>query len=170
MYLLLVIAVYVVFAYFFVDWKNWRSYYPTVQYFIICNLLYNFIFYNHTLWRYKAVTVDWLNHTFIDIAFSFIIVPIAIMIYLRFFPKGKKQYLYISLWIVYFTIIEFLFYKKGLFVYENNWNVLWSGLFNIILFTMVRLHYKSPLKALLVSIPLIVVLLLLFHPSLSDLK
>lgn len=169
MYLLLVIVVYVVFAYFF-DWKKWNSYYPTIQYFIICNLLYNFIFYNHTLWRYKAVTVDWLNHTFIDIAFSFIIVPVVIMIFLRYYPKGKKQYLYLALWIAYFTIIEYLFYKKGLFIYENNWNLFWSGIFNLILFTMVRLHYKSPLKALIVSIPLIVVLLLLFHPSLSELK
>ncbi len=170
MYLLLVIVVYVVFAYFFVDWKNWNKYYPTVQYFIICNLLYNFIFFNYTLWQYHAVTVDWLNHTLIDIAFTFLIVPVVIMIYLRYYPNGKKQYLYVGIWISYFTVIEYLFYKKGLFLYDNGWNPFWSGVFNLILFTMVRLHYKKPLIALIVSIPLIVILLTLFHPPLSLLK
>lgn len=170
MYLLLVVIVYIIFAYYFVDWKNWKKYYPTIQFFIICNLLYNVIFYNHTLWRYNAVTVDWLNHTLIDITFSFFIVPVVIMIYLRYYPKGKKQYLYIGIWIAYFTIIEYLFYKKGLFIYENNWNLFWSGVFNLILFTMVRIHYKRPLTALIVSIPIIAILLTLFHPSINDLK
>ncbi|WP_077212017.1 CBO0543 family protein [Bacillus dakarensis] len=101
MYLAMVLVVYAIFAYFFVDWKNWKSYYSTIQYFIICNLLYNFIFYNHTLWKYRAVTLDWLNHTLIEIAFSFFIVPIVIMIYLRYYPTGKKQYLYLSIWVAY---------------------------------------------------------------------
>ncbi|GAA0338056.1 hypothetical protein GCM10008967_30420 [Bacillus carboniphilus] len=170
MYLLLVVSVYVVFAYYFVDWKNWRKYYPTVQYFIICNLLYNFIFYNHTLWKYKAVTVSWLNHTLIEIAFSFFIVPIVLMIYLRYYPAGKKQYVYVSIWIAYFTSIEYLFHKKGLFPYENGWNLFWSFIFNIILFIVVRIHYKNPLVAIAVSIPIILILLSLFHPTLEELK
>jgi hypothetical protein len=170
MYLILVLVVYGIFAYFFVDWKNWKLYYSTIQYFIICNLLYNFIFYNHTLWRYRAVTVEWLNHTFIEIAFSFFIVPVVIMIYLRYFPKGKKRFLYVGIWVSYFTVIEYLFYKKGLFVYENNWNPFWSGVFNVILFVVVRIHYKNPLKAFLISAPIIIILLTIFHPALSELK
>ncbi|TCN19768.1 CBO0543 family protein [Mesobacillus foraminis] len=170
MYLLLVVVTYIVFAYFFVDWKNWNKYYPTIQFFIICNLLYNFLFYNHTLWRYHALTVDWLNHTLIDLTFSFIIVPVVIMIFLRYYPKGKKRFFYMGIWITYFTILEYLFYKKGLFIYENDWNLFWSGVFNLILFTMVRIHYKSPVTALIVSIPLIAFLLVLFHPPLNSLK
>ncbi|MGY3717475.1 CBO0543 family protein [Sutcliffiella cohnii] len=103
MYLLFVLVVYFLLAYFFVDWKNWRDYYPTILYFIVFNLLYNFIFYNYTLWKYRAVTVDWLNHTIIDISFTFIIVPIVLMIYLRYYPEGKKQFLYLAVWIAYFT-------------------------------------------------------------------
>ncbi|MEH7332988.1 CBO0543 family protein [Neobacillus drentensis] len=170
MYLLFVVLVYILFAIYFVDWKNWRSYYPTVQYFIICNLLYNFIFYNHSLWRYKAVTVAWLNHTLIDLTFSFLIVPVVIMIFLRYYSKGKKQFLYLAIWIAYFTAIEYLFYKKGLFIYENDWNIYWSAVFNAILFTMVRIHYKHPLMALLLSIFIIGILLFFFHPSLAELK
>lgn len=39
MYLLLVILVYILFAVYLVDWERWNEFYPTIQYFIICNLL-----------------------------------------------------------------------------------------------------------------------------------
>ncbi|RBW68591.1 CBO0543 family protein [Bacillus taeanensis] len=169
MYLLFVVIVYLIFAKIFVDWKRWEEYYPTIQYYIIFNLLYNFLFYNHTLWAYKAVTVNWLNHTLIDITFSFIIVPVAFMIYLRYFPK-RRGWLYMGVWVAYFSFLEFLFVKKGLFIFDNGWNIWWSTLFNVISFIMIRLHYKKPLIALAASVPVIIILLLVFHPSLSELK
>ncbi|RIW32704.1 hypothetical protein D3H55_12540 [Bacillus salacetis] len=171
MYLLLVVIVYILFAVIFVDWTRWKDYYPTVQYYLICNLTYNFLFYNHTLWKYKAVTVGWLNHTLIELTFSFFILPVVIMIYLRFLPLAKKKLLvYVIIWIAYFTFLEYLFFKRGLFVYENGWNVVWSLIFNIIMFVMLRLHFKNKLLALIISVPLITVLLLIFHPSLEDMK
>ncbi|MHC0039596.1 CBO0543 family protein [Pseudoneobacillus sp. C159] len=171
MYLLLVVAVYVVFAKVFVDWKRWREFYPTIQYFIICNMLYNFLFYEHTLWEYKAVTIPWLNHTFIELVFTFFIVPVVLMIYLQYFPKERrKKFIYLGVWVAYFSLIEWLFEKKGLFVHENGWNLWWSTLFNLITFTLIRLHFRHPLKALVVSIPIIIILLCFFHPSLAELK
>ncbi|WML49360.1 CBO0543 family protein [Neobacillus sp. PS3-34] len=170
MYLLLVILVYIFFAKIFVDWKKWKEYYPTIQYFIISNMLYNFIFYQHTLWAYKAVTVKWLNHTLIELVFSFFIIPVVIMIYLRYLPKGKKILVYIGIWVAYFSFLEFLFVKKGIFIYENGWGIIWSTLFNIILFGMVTIHYKRPMAALILSVPVMAVLLFIFHPSLSELK
>ncbi|WP_042355884.1 CBO0543 family protein [Bacillus rubiinfantis] len=170
MYLLFVLGVYIIFAKLFVDWKRWREFYPTIQFYIICNLLYNFIFYQHTLWRYKAVTVPWLNHTLIEIAFSFFILPVVLLIYLQYFPKGYKKYLYVGIWIAYFSLIEYLFMKKGLFIYEHGWNIWWSTLFNLITFMIIRLHYKNTLLAYLISIPIIFILLLFFHPSLQELK
>ncbi|WGG46923.1 CBO0543 family protein [Rossellomorea sp. DA94] len=170
MYLILIVVVYLLFAKFFIDWKRWKDFYPTVQFYIICNLTYNMIFYNHTLWKYKAVTVDWLNHTLIDLVFTFFIIPVVIMIYLRYFPYRKKKTVYVSSWIVYFTFIEYLFHKKGLFLYENGWNLGWSAVFNIIMFTILGLHHKKPLLALILSVPIIGILLLIFHPSLQELK
>jgi hypothetical protein len=170
MYLLLVLVVYIIFAKIFIDWKRWKEFYPTVQFYIICNLLYNFIFYQHTLWKYKAVTVSWLNHTMIEIAFSLLVIPVALMIYLQYFPKGKKKYLYVATWVAYFSVLELLFIKKGLFVYDNGWNGWWSLLFNMITFIIIRLHYKRPLLAILVSIPIVIILMLFFHPSLNELK
>ncbi|OIJ17238.1 hypothetical protein BKP37_01670 [Anaerobacillus alkalilacustris] len=170
MYLLLVVVVYLIFAKIFIDWKRWKEFYPTVQFYIICNLSYNFIFYNHTLWVYKAVTLDWLNHTLIDLTFTFLIVPVVIMIFLQYYPKGKKQILYIFVWVVYFSSIEWLFVKKGLFIFANGWNIWWSVIFNIITFIIVRIHYRNIKLAFAVAIPIIAILLLFFHPSINDLK
>ncbi|MEO2078418.1 MAG: CBO0543 family protein [Bacillus sp. (in: firmicutes)] len=170
MYLVIVVVVYFIFAKVFVDWKRWKEFYPTIQYFIICNLAYNFIFYNQTLWAYKAVTVQWLNHTIIELVFTFFIIPVVIMIYLQYFPKGKKGIIYIVVWIAYFSIIEYLFYKRGLFLYDNDWGLIWSSIFNTIMFIILRLHYKNPLAAMLCSIPIIAILLFIFHPMLHDLK
>ncbi|WP_062353130.1 CBO0543 family protein [Bacillus kwashiorkori] len=171
MYLLIVVIIYIIFAYIFVDWKRWREFYPTIQFYIICNLLYNFLFYQHTLWRYKAVTVSWLNHTFIDITFTFFIVPVVLMMYLQHFPRNmSKKIIYVIIWVIYFSFIEFIFEKRGLFAYENGWNAWWSVIFNIVTFIVIRLHYRNPIIAFVVSLPIVAGLLLFFHPSLSELK
>lgn len=170
MYLFIVMGVYIIVAKKFVDWKRWKEFYPTIQFYIICNLLYNFVFYQHTLWRYKAVTLSWLNHTLIEIAFSFFIIPVVLMVYLQYFPQGKKKFIYLGVWVGYFTFIEFLFEKKGLFIYENDWDLWWSTVFNLITFFIIRVHYKNHLAALLISLPIILILLLFFHPTLQELK
>lgn len=171
MYLLLVVVVYILFARYFVDWKRWREFYPTIQFYILCNLTYNFLFYQHTLWRYKAVTVSWLNHTLIELTFTFFIVPVVLFMYLQHFPQQtKNKLIYLCVWIGYFSAIEWLFEKKGLFVYENGWNGWWSLVFNIISFTILRLHFRRPLLALSLSLPIIIILLFFFHPELHELK
>jgi hypothetical protein len=170
MYLLLAGTFFIIIAIYLVDWAIWKEFYSTIQYYIICNLLYNFIFYHHTLWSYDTSSVVWIKHTFIEILFSFIIIPVIIMIYLRFFPSGRKGIGYIVLWIFCFWLIEVMFKKMGYFVYDNGWNELWSLFFNMIMFPILRLHSKKPLIAIILSVPIILILLLFFHPSLNEIK
>lgn len=170
MYLLLVIAIFIILIFLFVDRKQLKEYYPTIQFYIICNLLYNFIFYQHTLWSYKPDLFKWLNHTNTEIMFTFLIIPLFIIVYLRFFPIGWKGIAYIVIWIISFWLIEYYYLRKGFFVYKNGWNEWWSMLFNVIMYPTLYLHYKKPLIGILVSIPIIILLLLFFHPPLSELK
>ena len=164
MYLLLVVVVWLVFGYFFIDRKNWLIYYPTVLFFIVSNLFYNFLYYNHTLWSFRAVTTDLLNHTFIDVGFSFIIMPILIIIYLQRFPKKETRHkvIYILIWGAFFSIIEYLFYKKGMFIYDNGWNHLYMTFFNFALLIILKIHVKKPLLAIILSLPITIILILLF--------
>jgi hypothetical protein len=170
MCLLIFTAIYLLVAFFLINWDNLKKYYPTIQYYVICNSLYNVLFYNHTLWEYRPGRTHWLNHTVIDLIFSLLIVPVAIYFYLHFLPEGKKQIIYIAGWVSLFTMIEVFFHRKGLFVYHNGWNEKWSFLFDIILFTILRIHYQNYRKALLLSVPIAAILLWFFHPSFSELK
>jgi hypothetical protein len=170
MYLLLFTAIYLLVAVPMTEWTKWKKYYPTIQYYVICDLLYNFLFYNHTLWEYHSVETEWLNHTIIDLIFTFLIIPVAIYFYLSFLPEGKKWIVYIAGWVALFTLVEFFFHQRGLFLYQNGWNAKWSLIFNMILFTMLRLHYRSYVKAIILTAPIIAMLLWFFHPSFADLK
>jgi hypothetical protein len=170
MYLALAVAVHLMIAYFLVDWKRWKDFYPTIQFYIICNLMYNFIFFNHTLWAYNPGT-PWLNHTIIDLTFSLIIIPIMLMIYLKHIPKSFQNALfYIFAWVFAFTVIEYFFQRAGLFIYENGWGIINSAIFNVILLSVLGLHFKRPLYGILLSIPIIAILLFYHHPSFGDLK
>lgn len=170
MYLVVTVAIFLILGYFVVDWKRWRDFYPTIQFYIICNLMYNFIFFNHTLWAYNPRT-PWLNHTVIDLVFSLIIIPIIIMIYLEHIPAVFiKKLLYWTGWVVLFTVIEYFFQKMDLFIYRNGWKIMHSALFNGIMFTVLWVHYKRPLAGILISIPIIILLLYFHHPTFMDLK
>lgn len=170
MYLFLFVCIILITGKICVDWTQWRAYYPTIQFYIICNLLYNFLFFQHTLWAYNSITLDWLNHTIIELIFTFIIVPILMMIYLQYFPTTKKKYLYVGVWITSFSVIEYFCSIKGLFLYDNGWSIWWSILFNTIMFSVIRVHFKNNILGFLVSIPIIIILMLFFHPELNQLK
>lgn len=73
MYLALVMIVWILFAYRFIDWSQWRKQYPTVLFFIAINLTYNMLYFNHTLWAFRGITAEWLNHSIINLAFTFLL-------------------------------------------------------------------------------------------------
>ncbi|WP_404324262.1 hypothetical protein LG298_12270 [Cytobacillus firmus] len=91
MYLILVIVVWILFAYRFIDWSQWKKQYPTVLYFIAINLTYNMLYFNHTLWAFRGITAEWLNHSIINLAFTYFITPMALIIYLQRYPVNKNH-------------------------------------------------------------------------------
>ncbi|OZM56442.1 hypothetical protein CIB95_11750 [Lottiidibacillus patelloidae] len=172
MYLLLVIVVWILFAYKFVDWSQWKKQYPTILYFIVINLSYNFLYYNHTLWAFRGVTADWINHSIINMAFTFFICPVGLIIYLQRFPQQKamNQLIYIAVWVIFYSVIETLFAYKGMYVYDNGWNGWLNIILNSVLFTVLYIHYKNPVRAILISIPLAILFYLFFPVPLDSLK
>jgi hypothetical protein len=171
MYLLLVIAVWILFAYKFVDWSQWKKQYSTILFFMVVNLLYNTIYYNHTLWAFRGITVDWLNHSIINFAFTFFICPVGLIIYLQRFPStNRNQLLYVGIWVTFYTIIEALFAHRGMFVYDHGWNSWHNIWLNLILFVLLRIHYKNPVTAWLISVPLAIIFYFIFPVPLESLK
>ncbi|MRX72352.1 hypothetical protein GJU40_09335 [Bacillus lacus] len=173
MYLLLVIVVWILFAYKFIDWRQWHKQYPTILFFVVINFVYNHLYFNHTLWAFRGITAEWLNHSIINLAFSFFICPMALIIYLQRYPfhaARRARIIYFSVWVAFFTVIQALFAHKGMYVYDNGWNSWHNIWLNIILFSILRIHYRYPVAALILSAPIALIFYLLFPVPLETLK
>jgi hypothetical protein len=152
------------------DWKNWQKYYPTILYMITGNFLYNILTYHYPIWLYQKSILQ--NHTLTDIFNSFVIFPATILLFLPHFPhKGIiKKIGYILLWMIFYISGEWLLSKLGYFSYHNGWNLGWSVLFNIGMFTLLRVHYKKPLLAWGISVFIVLFLMIIFDVPINKMR
>ncbi|MFT8322197.1 MAG: CBO0543 family protein [Bacillus sp. (in: firmicutes)] len=156
MHILLNVTGFIV-AYIWGDWKNWKKYYPTYLFFIGGDLFFNLISYNYRLWEYKE-TLAFSNlldgHLVISLFIMAVGYSSTILIYLGNFPTQRyKQFLWILLWILLFSFMEFI--NKHYFdiiEHHHGWSVYWSLLFNIVMFPVLKIHEEHPFLAWIISI------------------
>lgn len=157
------------------DWRRWRDYYPTILFFIVGDLLKNYLLYNYWMWTYQetifAETIL-INHTIISLLIMFIVYPSTILIYIGRFPQVKwKQVLWLSFWISLYSVVEYInLHYLNLIRHHNGWNISWSVLFNIVMFLILRIHYKKPLLAWGLSVIWILFLLKMFNIPIDKMK
>ena len=148
-------------------WRNWREYYPTILYVIIGDLIYNFVFHDHTLWLYDGL----FNHTTMDIIAVFFMFPPIIILYLTHWPKSWiKQATYVLIWASANTLFEYLSFLLNLFTYDHGWSISWSFVLLVGAFVMIRLHYRKPLLAWPISLMLGLTTALVFGLPFDGLK
>ncbi|MFK9090833.1 CBO0543 family protein [Bacillus salipaludis] len=147
------------------DWKNWRQYLSTIQYFIIGDMLYNLFTQDFPLWNYPSPPNLLPNHLFNNLFIMFIIYPSTLLIFLYRFPKRNffKQLLHILFWIFLWAVFEFFMVYYELCVYYHGWTYSWSIFFASIMVLMLLLHYKHPLWAYMLSVPITAFFLFWFH-------
>ncbi|NWQ42745.1 hypothetical protein MLOOGBEN_18745 [Bacillus sp. EB106-08-02-XG196] len=173
--LLLYVALFLFAALKWGDWRNWRDYYPTILFFMIGDLLKNFIFYNHWMWTYKETMFlenILRNHTIINLMIIFIGYPSTIFLFLGRFPNVRwKQGLWISFWVFLYSILEYInLHYLYLIRHHNGWSMTWSVIFNIVMFPMFFIHHKKPLFAWILSAIWILFLLKMFPIPLEKMK
>ncbi|MBM7663297.1 hypothetical protein JOC85_004169 [Bacillus mesophilus] len=64
------------------DYKNWREFYPTMQYIAIGNLTYNFLCASHWLWRLSP-DIKWFNYTLLEMAYTFFVFPFTALMFVQ---------------------------------------------------------------------------------------
>ncbi|QYR22024.1 hypothetical protein KZ483_03065 [Paenibacillus sp. sptzw28] len=144
------------------DWRNWKRYHPAMMYFAMGNLMYHFLCANHYLWRFKPDVLS--GHTITEIIYTFVTFPAVALIFLSRYPRAfKKQLFHILQWIVLFAAAEWLLYISDRINYDNGWMFLWSLLFDITMFPMLRLFYQKELVAYSISIGLAIMWIWLFN-------
>jgi hypothetical protein len=88
------------------------------------------------------------------------------------FPKKIiKQISFIIFWAIIYVLAELLgLHVFGLIEHFNGWNMWWSFLLDIILFTMLPIHHKHPLLAWGLSIIVIIFFLTKFDVNVHTLN
>ncbi|WP_456275185.1 CBO0543 family protein [Bacillus sp. AK128] len=151
------------------DWRNWKVYYPTFLFFIIGDFLYLYLLSDaYPMWRYNPPPIDrdmGITNSHVSLSIMAIKYPATVLIYLSNFPDQNKlsQILYVVGWVVIYAVNELVDLHLGVIQYFNDWNFWWSCLFNVIVFTLLRVHIKNPLLAWVYSIGVVITLWNIFN-------
>ena len=142
---IVIILITILLTWKFADWRNWQKYQSTMLLFSLGNLLYNFVYHDHFLWKFNP---DIFNHHIMEVIFTFTVFPLTALIFLSNIPKSfKKQLFHIAQYIFIYIVIEFFLFEIGRIKYNYGWNILWSLAWDCVMFSILLLHYKKPLLA-----------------------
>lgn len=133
----------------FSAWKDWKKYYATIQYAVLWSFIYSLVYYRKPLWIFTKLISPVIN----DLIYTLILAPFTLMLFLTYLPpKYFKQIKYIVIWAVLYTIAEWILLYHGYVRYDESWNILLSFAFNIMLFSLVTMHFKKPLLTWAITI------------------
>ncbi|MEO2076318.1 MAG: CBO0543 family protein [Bacillus sp. (in: firmicutes)] len=151
--------------------RNWLPYYPTLLFASLGNALYELICYKYQLWQMEP---NGLPVAMIPICLLiFIGMPISTWIFLSKYPYSKgisSQVLYIGFFVTIYIILEYFSVKGGAITYHHNWNLLWSLLFVIVMFIIIRIHHRRPMFALILSTIFTGFLCIIFDVTFNKMK
>ena len=169
------LLVYAFLGWKFGNWKDFNRYYPTILFFIIGDLLSQFLLFDYSMWEFHAVTsLDQqfkLNHTLISLLKMLIQYTVTISIFIGRKPKTfLRKVLWVGVWTSIYGFNEGIAHYLGMLTYDNGWNFGWDILFNVLMFTVLLIHYKRPLMAWIFSVPIILGLWIIFNVPYSALK
>ncbi|WLD92765.1 CBO0543 family protein [Alkalihalobacillus sp. AL-G] len=143
------------------DWRNWKDYHATMLYMPLMNLLYMFLCSRYLLW--KVNPEFGISYALIEIMYTFIIFPATVILFLSNYPETRLKIIIHNIkWIFIYIGSEFIGSLFGRIEYQHGWSIGWSLGFLSFMFPMIRLHYKHPVIAYIISIIIIVVLLSIF--------
>jgi hypothetical protein len=144
---ILLALIFVLIAWKWSNWKDWKEYYPTILFMIAMSLLADIITANHKLWLLINSPFA-TSHTANSLFITYTIFPATVLLYLSNFPhKSSHKIYYTLMWSTLYSFIEFNTVRLGLFTYDNGWSLVWSILFNCFMFPLLWLHHLNPILA-----------------------
>lgn len=148
------------------DWKYWKQYYSTILFWALGNFIYLFLTVHKPLWKFTTI----IPQPLADILMSLVIFPCVGLLFLPYFPNKSivKKSIYISLWVTIFSFIEWWALKIHHFAYFNGWRFSYSVIFNLGMFILLRIHYKRPRLAWIISFITGVTIMIVFEIPLNN--
>ncbi|MGZ4163793.1 MAG: CBO0543 family protein [Tumebacillaceae bacterium] len=153
------------------DWRNWRVYYPTILYHYIVNLLQDLLTYDYTLWKFQNNIPFLPNHIPCSLTIMFVNFTAIILIYLGKYPRRVlHQILWMLFWAAINVGIELISLRFHHIVYEHGWTLGWSIVIDILIYPLLRLHFKRPLLAWAATAAVFAFFIVYFHIPIRGLK
>jgi hypothetical protein len=144
------------------NWRNWKEYYPTILFMILGNVTYMVLCQNKSLWQSAFLLAD---YPILDISQTVVLYTSTVILFLTFYARMAtrlRRIAYTAMWAGIFSAMELLSLVTGHYNYYNGWNFLYSIGFNAVMFPILLLHFKRPLAAWAVVVPMVYIFLFLF--------
>ncbi|QHT61013.1 hypothetical protein GXP70_14345 [Paenibacillus lycopersici] len=154
-------------AFKWADWKHWKKYHPTMLFMAVGAFLYEYLTKDQTMWKFHP---DFLyNHTVTVVVYAIATMPLNIFLFLSRLPERGfwKKSLHVAIWTAIYSLTEWAMVHTGRISYQNNWSLLYSILFDLMMFPMMILHHRRPVTAYLFSIVIVCCLLHAFEVELE---
>jgi len=149
----------------FILTKTYRvffKHYATILYVSGASILYTAICRGYLLWWYPASGRTMNNAT--ELLQATLLLPPTVLLYLRYFPKKRiPGFLYYLGFVSAFIVMESVWYSHGEIKYSHGWNLGYSAMFDLVMFSMIWLHEKNVKLTLTISVPFIIFLIWWFH-------
>ena len=159
------------------NWKKWKEFYSTIQFFILGDLLYNFLLARYPMWEFSPFKYERFilpNHTLLNLFSMLTLYPSSVVLYLSNYPAQRSKMtkiIYILFFSFIYIFIEFIDFKVFKIIsYYHSWNFSWSILFDISMFSLLILHYKKPGIALLISLVIVISLFFIFNVPIRNMR
>jgi len=132
------------------DWRHWKQYYPTILFWALGNFICLSMTIEKPLWKFTTH----IPTSIAEILMTLVIFPCVVLLFIPFFPNRHliNKVFYIILWAFVFAFIEWWALKIDHFSHFNGWKLAYSTIFNLVMFTLLHIHYKDPRWAWLISL------------------
>jgi hypothetical protein len=143
-------------------WERWKEFLPTFYYWALFSCFYEYISYisNKHLWEFDK---NFISLFVTEPLYTFIFYPSMIILFLGNYPQGRtRTILHYIKWISFSVLIEIIAFNIGSIKFSHGWSMGWEVFFYSTMYPMLRLHYKKPLVALILSVFFVLFYLMVF--------
>jgi uncharacterized membrane protein YoaK (UPF0700 family) len=162
------ICIFLISAYRWGDWKEWKKYYPTMLFFSMGDLIYIAIFHDKRLWKFPT---NFLVPSLDELVLIFLIFFPTTLLFLTNYPKKLySKIIYIVVWIALYMFIEVVDLITGIIEYSNGWNLWWSLLHNTIQFPLIALHHRKPVLTWIIALIFLAIMMNIFNVPFTVVK
>lgn len=149
--IVLLACLFVLVCYKWGDWRNWKTYYPTIMFLIAGDFIHAYVAAAKTLWSY---TPKVFPGTITHLVVSLVIYPCIVLLFLPNYPQTTtmKRLRYLSFWVAVFSLLEYFALKFNYMQHFNGWSLLYSVIFDCVLFPLLLIHHRKPQIAWFLSL------------------